>query len=105
MRLGLNIGYSGKRATAPVELVRQAEAAGFDSVWVAEAYGSDAVSVASWLLARTTRIRVGTAIMQIPARTPAREALGKLLREIVSFPPKDTSDDPRKPESGNAAES
>lgn len=75
MRLGLNIGYSGKRAMAPVELVQQAEAAGFDSVWVAEAYGSDAVSVAAWLLARTTRIRVGTAIMQIPARTPANAAM------------------------------
>lgn len=53
--------------------------------------------------------RIGLAAMDvcrpIPARTPAREALGKLLREIVSFPPKDTSDDARKPEPGNAAES
>ena len=71
MRLGLNVGYSGKRATAPLELVRQAESVGFDSVWAAEAYGSDAVSVAAWMLAQTTRIRVGTAIMQMPARTPA----------------------------------
>ena len=75
MRLGLNIGYSGKRATAPVDLVRQAEAVGFDSVWVAEAYGSDAGAVAAWVLAQTTRIRVGTAIMQMPARTPANAAM------------------------------
>ncbi|MFZ1295320.1 MAG: LLM class F420-dependent oxidoreductase [Pseudomonadales bacterium] len=75
MRIGLNIGYSGKKAVAPVELIRQAEAVGFDSVWVAEAYGSDAVSIASWVLAQTTRIRVGTAIMQMPARTPANAAM------------------------------
>lgn len=75
MRIGLNIGYSGKKAVAPVDLVRQAEAVGFDSVWVAEAYGSDAVSIASWILAQTTRIRVGTAIMQMPARTPANAAM------------------------------
>jgi F420-dependent oxidoreductase-like protein len=75
MRIGLNIGYSGKRAIVPIDLVRQAEAAGFDSVWVAEAYGSDAVSIAAWVLAQTTRIKVGTAIMQLPARTPANAAM------------------------------
>jgi F420-dependent oxidoreductase-like protein len=75
MRIGLNIGYSGKRAMVPMPLIHQAEAAGFDSVWVAEAYGSDAVSVASWVLAQTSRIKVGTAIMQLPARTPANAAM------------------------------
>jgi alkanesulfonate monooxygenase SsuD/methylene tetrahydromethanopterin reductase-like flavin-dependent oxidoreductase (luciferase family) len=75
MRIWLNIGYSGKKAVAPVELIRLSEAVGFDSVWVAEAYGSDAVSIASWVLAQTTRIRVGTAIMQMPARTPANAAM------------------------------
>lgn len=84
MRLGLNVGYSGKRASAPLELVRAAEAAGFDSVWVAEAYGSDAVSIASWLLAHTTRIRVGTAIMQMPARTPATTAMTAMTLSQLS---------------------
>ncbi len=84
MRLGLNVGYSGKRAIVPVDLVRQAEAVGFDSVWVAEAYGSDAISIATWLLAQTTRIRVGTAIMQIPARTPANAAMTAMTLSQVS---------------------
>jgi F420-dependent oxidoreductase-like protein len=84
MRLGLNVGYSGKRAIVPVDLVRQAEAVGFDSVWVAEAYGSDAISIATWLLAQTTRIRVGTAIMQIPARTPANAAMTAMTLSQIS---------------------
>jgi F420-dependent oxidoreductase-like protein len=84
MRIGLNVGYSGKRAVVPVDLVRQAEAVGFDSVWVAEAYGSDAISIATWLLAQTTRIRVGTAIMQIPARTPANAAMTAMTLSQIS---------------------
>lgn len=84
MRLGLNVGYSGKRAIVPVDLVRQAEAVGFDSVWVAEAYGSDAISIATWLLAQTTRIRVGTAIMQIAARTPANAAMTAMTLSQIS---------------------
>lgn len=75
MRIGLDVGYSGKHVAMPIEAIRHAEAVGFDSVWVAEAYGSDAVSVASWILALTSRIRVGTAIMQFPARTPACTAM------------------------------
>jgi F420-dependent oxidoreductase-like protein len=71
MKLGLVLGYAGKRVSIAMEPVLEAERLGFDSVWTAEAYGSDAVSCAAWLLARTTRIRVGTAIMQMPARTPA----------------------------------
>jgi len=84
MRLGLNIGYSGKRAVAPIELVQRAEAVGFDSVWVAEAYGSDAVSMATWVLANTTRIRVGTAIMQMPARSPAATAMTAMTLSQLS---------------------
>lgn len=75
MRLGLVLGYSGKQISIPFPLVERAEQLGFDSVWTAEAYGSDAVTVASWILARTEKIRVGTAIMQIPARTPAMCAM------------------------------
>jgi F420-dependent oxidoreductase-like protein len=75
MKLGFLLGYSGKRITIPIDLIRQAEAMGFDSVWTAEAYGNDAVSSASWILAQTEKIRVGTAIMQMPARTPAMCAM------------------------------
>ncbi|MFA5495862.1 MAG: LLM class F420-dependent oxidoreductase [Porticoccaceae bacterium] len=75
LRLGLMLAYDGKRVEMPLALVHRAEALGFDSVWVSEAYGSDAVTSATWLLARTERIRVGTCVMQIPARTPALAAM------------------------------
>jgi F420-dependent oxidoreductase-like protein len=75
MRIALNVGYAGKRVQVPIDAIRSAESLGFDSVWVAEAYGSDAVSIAAWILAQTTRIKVGTAIMQMPARTPANAAM------------------------------
>lgn len=75
MKLGFLLGYSGKTITIPIDLIRQAESMGFDSVWTAEAYGNDAVSSASWILAQTEKIRVGTAIMQMPARTPAMCAM------------------------------
>ncbi len=71
MKLGLVLGYSGKRVTLNIDHVLEAERLGYDSAWTAEAYGSDAVSTASWILSRTSRIRVGTAIMQMPARSPA----------------------------------
>ncbi|MEJ5221086.1 MAG: LLM class flavin-dependent oxidoreductase, partial [Tepidiforma sp.] len=71
MKLGLNIGYSGARIELPLELIRYAESLGYDSVWTAEAYGSDAVTPLAYLAALTSRIRLGTAVMQIPARTPA----------------------------------
>ena len=71
MKLGLVLGYSGKRVSIDMEPVLEAERLGFDSVWTAEAYGSDAVSTAAWVLSRTTKIKVGTGIMQMPARTPA----------------------------------
>ena len=75
MKLGLVLGYSGKQIRLPIDLVQHAEKLGFDSVWTAEAYGSDAVSPAAWILAQTQKIRVGTSIMQIPARTPAMAAM------------------------------
>ena len=73
MRLGLNVGYWGLGMTAAdqLELVKEAEAAGYDSVWAAEAYGSDAATVLAWLAAQTSRIRIGSAIFQMPARSPA----------------------------------
>lgn len=75
MRLGLNIGYSGAALADRLPLVLEAERLGFDSLWAAEAYGSDAVTVLSWYAARTSRLRVGSAVMQMPARTPAMTAM------------------------------
>jgi F420-dependent oxidoreductase-like protein len=75
MKLGLTLGYSDKQIRLPMDFVWHAEELGFDSVWTAEAYGSDAVTPAAWILAQTQKIRVGTAIMQIPARTPAMAAM------------------------------
>ncbi len=75
MKLGFLMGYSGKQIHVPIDLIKHAEGLGYDSVWTAEAYGSDAVTVATWVLAQTEKIRVGTAIMQMPARTPAMAAM------------------------------
>jgi len=75
MKLGLLLGYSGKKLAPPMDLIKQAEKMGVDSVWIAEAYGSDAVTVAAWVLGQTTKLKVGTAIMQVPARTPANTAM------------------------------
>jgi alkanesulfonate monooxygenase SsuD/methylene tetrahydromethanopterin reductase-like flavin-dependent oxidoreductase (luciferase family) len=75
MKLGLMLGYSGAEMKLPVELVQRAEALGFDSVWTAEAYGSDATSPLAYLAAVTTRIRLGTSIMQLAGRTAAMAAM------------------------------
>ena len=75
MKLGLMLGYSGAEMNLPVERVQRAEALGFDSVWTAEAYGSDATSPLAFLAAVTKRIRLGTSIMQLAGRTPAMAAM------------------------------
>ncbi len=75
MRFGMSIGYSGPRATVDMELVLEAERLGFHSVWSTEAYGSDAITPLAWIAARTERICVGAAILQIAARTPAMTAM------------------------------
>ncbi|MEE8475016.1 MAG: LLM class F420-dependent oxidoreductase [Myxococcota bacterium] len=75
MKLGLMLGYSGAEMKLPVERVQRAEALGFDSVWTAEAYGSDATSPLAYLAAVTTRIRLGTSIMQLAGRTPTMAAM------------------------------
>jgi len=69
------LGYWMMGPEDPIDLVLEAERLGFDSVWTAEAYGSDCVSTLSWMGARTTRIKLGTAVMQISARTPACAAM------------------------------
>ncbi len=77
MRLGLHVGYWGLGLTADEQLtlVREAESAGFDSVWAAEAYGSDAATVLAWLAANTEKIKIGSAIFQMPGRSPAMTAM------------------------------
>ncbi len=75
MKLGLSIGYSKAHLDIPVKLVQRAEELGYNSVWSAEAYGSDAVTPLAFLAALTKRIRLGTGIMQLAARTPANAAM------------------------------
>ena len=75
MKLGLSIGYSGATLEVPVDLVQRAEALGYDSVRTAEAYGSDAVTPLAFLAGKTQHIKLGTAIMQLAARTPANAAM------------------------------
>src|SRR3712207_4569431 len=75
MKLGLTIGYSGANISIPEEFVQQAERLGYDSVWTAEAYGSDAMTPLAYLAALTSRIRLGTGIIQLAARTPANAAM------------------------------
>ena len=85
MRLGLNLGYFG--AGAPAEMistVQHAETLGFHSVWSAEAYGSDAVVPLTWVAAHTSRINVGTAIMQMPARSPAATAMAAATLDLLT---------------------
>ena len=76
MKLGLNLGYWGMGNDADnLALAREADRLGFSVVWAAEAYGSDAVTVLSWVAAQTSQVDVGSAILQIPARTPAMTAM------------------------------
>jgi F420-dependent oxidoreductase-like protein len=84
MRLGLTAGYSGAQMGVNIGLIQEAERLGFDSVWTAEAYGSDAVSPLAWIAAKTTKIRLGTAIMQMPARTPAMTAMTAMTLDALS---------------------
>jgi len=77
MRLGLNLGYLTAWTTPAdhLALAREADRLGYAVVWAAEAYGSDSPSLLSWIAGQTERIDVGTAVMQIPARTPAMTAM------------------------------
>jgi F420-dependent oxidoreductase-like protein len=75
MKLGLMLGYWGAQAWDPTELALEAEKIGYDSVWAAEAYGSDVFSPLCWIGARTSRIKLGTAVMQLSARTPTCVAM------------------------------
>jgi len=86
VRLGLHVGYWGLGLTAEeqLSLVREAESLGFDSVWAAEAYGSDAATVLAWLGANTEKIKLGSAIFQMPARSPAMTAMTAATLDQIS---------------------
>src|SRR5215216_3128031 len=86
LKLGLNLGYwgIGPRGDEATEIVTAAERAGFDSVWAAESYGSDAVSVLAYLAAKTDTIGLGAAILQVPARQPAAAAMAGVTIDALS---------------------
>ena len=84
MRLGLNVGYWGASPVDNVALAQEADRLGFHSVWTAEAYGSDAVSPLVWLAAKTEKINVGTAIMQMTARVPAMTAATAMTIDLLT---------------------
>jgi F420-dependent oxidoreductase-like protein len=84
MKLGLMLGYSGRTVNFPIDLVRRAEDLGYDSVWTAEAYGSDAMTPLAWIAAQTSRIRLGTAIAQLAARTPAMCAMQAMTIDALA---------------------
>src|SRR6478735_7197414 len=86
LRLVLAMGYAspGTNPTELIALAQEAERLGYDSAWSAEAWGTDAVTVLAWLGATTTTIRLGTGIMQIPARTPSMTAMTAATLDLMS---------------------
>lgn len=84
MRLGLMMGYSGSKVSINVPLIQEADRLGYHIVWSAEAYGSDAVSPLAWIGALTSKIKLGTGIMQMPARTPACTAMTAMTLDHLS---------------------
>src|SRR5437763_3616424 len=84
MTLATTIKSRPGHAGIDTDLVLEAERLGFDSVWAGEAWGTDAVSPVAWVLARTTRLKAGTSIMQMPARTPAMAAMTAMTLQALS---------------------
>ena len=86
MRLGLNLGYlvGSDDPRDQLRLAQHAETLGFDVVWAAEAYGSDSPTVLAWLAAQTSTIQVGSAVMQIPARSPAMTAMTAASLDVLT---------------------
>ena len=85
MRLGVSMGYVlGSSGDDVVALAREAERLGYAVAWVAEAYGSDAATVLSYVAAKTERIDIGAAVFQIPARTPAMTAMTAATLDLLS---------------------
>ncbi|MGB1251874.1 MAG: LLM class F420-dependent oxidoreductase [Candidatus Promineifilaceae bacterium] len=84
MRLGLMLGYAGRQIELPMEMIKEADRLGVYVVWTAEAYGSDAVSPLAWIGAQTENIKLGTAIMQMPGRSPANTAMTAMTLNQLS---------------------
>jgi len=85
LRLGVNVGYwAGGPPPGAAELVLEAERLGFDSMWTAEAYGSDALMPLAWWGSATSRLKLGTAIVQMSARTPAATAMAAMTLDHLS---------------------
>lgn len=86
MRLGISFGYQdwGQGLPGAVRLAQEAERLGYHSGWVAEAYGTDAITPITWILAHTERLRMGTAIAQMPARAPAMTAMTAVTLDLMS---------------------
>jgi F420-dependent oxidoreductase-like protein len=84
MRLGITIGMSGPHPKLDMDMILEAERLGFGQVWTGESYSTDSVSPVAWVLARTTKIKAGTGIMQVPARTPACAAMTVLSLQALS---------------------
>jgi F420-dependent oxidoreductase-like protein len=85
MKLGLQLGYWGTNPPQNlIETVKTAESLGYDSVWTAEAYGSDALTPLAWVGAHTSKIRLGTAVCQLSARTPTAMAMAALTLDHLS---------------------
>ena len=84
MKLGIVLRTTGPTPRLDLDFVLEAERLGFDSAWTSEAWGGDAVTTVSWLLARTTKIKGGTGIMQMQARTPACAAMTAMSLQALS---------------------
>src|SRR5580698_3281406 len=84
MQLGITVDVSGPTPKLDMERVLEAERLGFSQVWAGESYGTDSVAPITWILARTTKIKAGTGIMQIPARTPTCAAMTVMSLQLLS---------------------
>src|SRR5262249_51650828 len=84
MRLGILLRYAGEAGGPSMEHVLEAERLGYTSVWTGESYGIDAVSPIAWVLAKTTKIKAGTGIMQMSARTPTCAAMTAATLQAMS---------------------
>lgn len=84
MKLGFQMGYWNREPYRAIEVVKEAERLGYDSVWTAESYGSDAISPLAWIGSHTSSIKLGTSVLQISARTPVCAAMTALTMDLLS---------------------
>jgi F420-dependent oxidoreductase-like protein len=84
MRIGVHVRHWNQQPHDVAALARLSESLGFDSIWVSETWGSDAVALASWIAAHTERIGIGTGVLQIPARTPVAAAMSAMTVDHLS---------------------